>query len=184
VVEDLTVLDVEHDFEIQESTYPFGTHVAVVEIDADTGDTRLLRHIAVDDCGVVLSPVLVEGQVHGGIAQGAAQALYEEMVYEDDGTPTTSTLTTYAFPSAAELPSFTTARTETPTPLNPLGAKGIGEAGTIGAMPGRAERGRRCARRPRRAAPDMPTTPERIWRAIADAPEGGDQGRDAWSDRT
>jgi carbon-monoxide dehydrogenase large subunit len=170
------LLDVEHDFEIQESTYPFGTHVAVVEIDADTGDTRLLRHIAVDDCGVVLNPVLVEGQVHGGIAQGAAQALYEEMVYDDDGTPTTSTLTTYAFPSAAELPSFTTARTETPTPLNPLGAKGIGEAGTIGAMPAvqnavvdaLAHLGVRHV--------DMPATPERVWRAIVSARDGVQKG--------
>ena len=170
------LLDVEHDFEIQESTYPFGTHVAVVEIDADTGDTRLLKHIAVDDCGVVLNPVLVEGQVHGGIAQGAAQALYEEMVYDDTGTPTTSTLTTYAFPSAAELPSFTTGRTETPTPLNPLGAKGIGEAGTIGAMPAvqnavvdaLAHLGVRHV--------DMPATPERVWRAIVSTRDGVQKG--------
>jgi aerobic carbon-monoxide dehydrogenase large subunit len=173
-------LDVEHDFEIDGSTYPFGTHVAVVEVDAETGDARLARHVAVDDCGVVLNPILVEGQVHGGVAQGAAQALYEAVHYDETGTPTTSTLATYAFPSAAELPSFTTARTETPTPLNPLGAKGIGEAGTIGAIPAvqnavvdaLAHLGVRHL--------DMPASPERVWRALADAiagtPRGGTDG--------
>ena len=169
-------LDVEHDFETPESTYPFGTHVAVVEVDAATGDARLRRHVAVDDCGVVLNPMLAEGQVQGGIAQGVAQALFEEMVYDETGSPLTSNLTTYASPSAAELPSFETAHTETPTPRNPLGAKGIGEAGTTGAIPAvqnavvdaLADLGVRHL--------DMPTTPERIWRAIADAPEGGDQG--------
>lgn len=162
-------LDVEHDFEIQGSTYPFGTHVAVVEVDAETGDARLIRHVAVDDCGVVLNPMLVEGQVHGGIAQGAAQALFEGVVYDELGTLLTSNLATYAFPSAAEFPSFETANTETPTPMNPLGAKGIGEAGTIGAIPAvqnavidaLAHLGVRHL--------DMPTTPERVWRAIAHA---------------
>jgi carbon-monoxide dehydrogenase large subunit len=173
-------LDIEHDFEIQDSTYPFGTHVAVVEVDAETGDARLIRHVAVDDCGVVLNPMLVEGQVHGGIAQGAAQALFEAVVYDDTGTPLTSNLATYAFPSAAELPSFETANTETPTPMNPLGAKGIGEAGTIGAIPAvqnavidaLAHLGVRHL--------DMPMTPERVWRAIsdarADARSGGTDG--------
>ena len=173
-------LDVEHDFEIQGSTYPFGTHVAVVEVDAETGDARLLRHVAVDDCGVILNPMLVEGQVHGGIAQGAAQALFEAVVYDEMGTPLTSNLAMYAFPSAAELPRFETMNTETPTPMNPLGAKGIGEAGTIGAIPAvqnavidaLAHIGVRHL--------DMPTTPERVWRAIcearADAQSGGMDG--------
>jgi carbon-monoxide dehydrogenase large subunit len=128
-------LDAEHDFEIEESTFPFGTHVAVVEADVETGDVRLMRHVAVDDCGIVLNPALVRGQVHGGIAQGAAQALFEAAVYDEFGTLLTANLSTYGFPSAAELPSFETASIETPTPLNPLGAKGIGEAGTIGAIP-------------------------------------------------
>ena len=94
-----------------------------------------MRHVAVDDCGTVLNPLLVAGQQHGGIAQGVAQALYEEVSYDDDGNPLTVTLADYVMPSAAELPSFEVATTETPTPLNPLGAKGIGESGTIGATP-------------------------------------------------
>ena len=117
------------------STFPFGAHVAVVEVDTETGDVRFVRHVAVDDCGRVLNPALVEGQVHGGLAQGIAQALYEEVRYDDDGNPITSTLTTYAMPTAAEFPHFETARTETPTPVNPLGAKGIGESATIGSTP-------------------------------------------------
>jgi carbon-monoxide dehydrogenase large subunit len=170
------VLDVEHDFEIEGSTYPFGTHVAVVEVDSQTGDARLLRHVAVDDCGVVLNPMLVAGQVHGGIAQGAAQALFEGMVYDENGTPMTSNLTSYSFPSAAEMPGFETVQTETPTGMNPLGAKGIGEAGTIGATPAvqnavvdaLAHFGVRHL--------DMPTTPERVWDAITDATAGGVDG--------
>jgi carbon-monoxide dehydrogenase large subunit len=173
-----TELDVEHDFEISDSTYPFGTHVAVVEVDAETGETRLLRHVAVDDCGTVLNPMLVEGQVHGGIAQGAAQALFEGVEYDEFGTPLSANLTTYAFPSAAEFPSFETASTETPTPRNPLGAKGIGEAGTIGAIPAvqnavvdaLAHLGVRHL--------DMPATPERVWRAIVRARSGSEAGGD------
>jgi aerobic carbon-monoxide dehydrogenase large subunit len=173
-------LDAEHDFETPDSTYPFGTHVAVVEVDAETGEARLLRHVAVDDCGTVLNPMLVEGQVHGGIGQGAAQALFEGVTYDEFGTPMTGNLSTYAFPSAAELPSFETASTETPTPMNPLGAKGIGEAGTIGSIPAvqnavvdaLAHLGVRHL--------NMPATPERVWRAIADARSatgaGGDDG--------
>jgi carbon-monoxide dehydrogenase large subunit len=169
-------LDVEHDFEIQDSTYPFGTHVALVEVDAETGDARLLRHVAVDDCGLVLNPMLVRGQVHGGVAQGVAQALFEAVVYDETGTPMTSNLSTYAFPSTAELPSIETASTETPTPRNPLGAKGIGESGTIGAIPAvqnavvdaLAHLGVRHL--------DMPATPERVWRAIVDTRARGRQG--------
>jgi carbon-monoxide dehydrogenase large subunit len=169
-------LDVEHDFEMPDSTYPFGTHVAVVEVDAETGDARLRRHVAVDDCGVVLNPMLVEGQVHGGIAQGAAQALFEAVLYDEMGTPLTSNIATYLFPSAAELPSFETANTETPTPRNPLGAKGIGEAGTIGAIPAvqnavvdaLAHLGVRHL--------DMPASPERVWRAIASPDAGATRG--------
>jgi aerobic carbon-monoxide dehydrogenase large subunit len=118
-----------------ESTFPFGAHVAVVEVDTETGDARLVRHVAVDDCGRILNPLLVDGQVHGGLGQGIAQALYEEAVYDDLGNPLTGTLTTYLMPSAAELPRFELAHTETPTPLNPLGAKGIGESATIGSTP-------------------------------------------------
>ena len=123
------------DFNQGEATFPFGAHVAVVEIDIETGRVELLRHVAVDDCGRVLNPMLVAGQQHGGIAQGVAQALWEGVAYDDDGNPLTANLMDYAMPSAAELPSFEASNTETPTPLNPLGAKGIGESGTIGSTP-------------------------------------------------
>jgi carbon-monoxide dehydrogenase large subunit len=150
-------------------TYPFGAHVSVVEVDTETGAVHLLRHVAVDDCGRVLNPLLTEGQVHGGLAQGIAQALFEEFSYDADGTPLTTTLADYLMPSAAELPSYETAHTETPTPLNPLGAKGIGESGTIGSTPAVqnaivdavAHFGVRHI--------DMPCTPERVWRAIQEA---------------
>ena len=115
-----------------DGSFPFGCHVAVVEVDTETGAVELLRHIAVDDCGRVLNPMLAEAQVHGGIAQGVAQALFERVVYDDDGNPLTASLLDYAVPSAAELPSFSVFHTETPTPRNPLGAKGIGESGTTG----------------------------------------------------
>jgi carbon-monoxide dehydrogenase large subunit len=156
-------------FEQAGPSYPFGAHVAVVEVDTETGAVHLLRHLAVDDCGRVLNPMLVEGQVHGGVAQGVAQALFEEFSYDEAGNPLTATLADYLVPSAAELPNIEMGRTETPSPLNPLGAKGIGESGTIGATPAvqnavvdaLAHLGVRHI--------DMPATPERVWRAIADA---------------
>ena len=114
------------------STFPFGAHVAVVEVDTETGEVRLLRHVAVDDCGRILNPVLVRGQQHGGLGQGIAQALFEAVRYDEFGNPTTSTLATYQMPSAADLPTFEASNTETPTDLNPLGAKGIGESATVG----------------------------------------------------
>ncbi len=125
----------ELDFDGSDSTYPFGAHVSVVEVDTDTGEVEMLRHIAVDDCGRILNPMLVQGQQHGGIGQGAAQALYEIVAYDEDGNPITSNLMDYAMPSAAELCSFETSNTETASPRNPLGAKGIGESGTIGSTP-------------------------------------------------
>ena len=125
----------ELDFDGTDSTFPFGAHVAVVEVDTETGAVELLRHIAVDDCGRILNPMLVTGQQHGGIAQGAAQALFEGVFYDEEGNPITGNLMDYAIPSAAELPSFETHNTETASPRNPLGAKGIGESGTIGSTP-------------------------------------------------
>jgi carbon-monoxide dehydrogenase large subunit len=153
------------------ATFPFGAHVAVVEVDLDTGGVRQLRHVAVDDCGRILNPMLVRGQQHGGIAQGIAQALYEEVRVDEVGNPITGTLMTYLMPSAAELPSFECDNTETPTPVNPLGAKGIGESGSIGATPAvqnavvdaLAYLGVRHV--------DLPCSPERVWRAIAEAHE-------------
>ena len=109
--------------------------MSVVEVDTETGEVELLRHVAVDDCGRILNPLLVRGQQHGGIAQGAAQALYEWCPTTPDGNPITSDLADYAMPSAAELPSFEASNTETRQPRNPMGAKGIGESGTIGSTP-------------------------------------------------
>ncbi|MGH9012364.1 MAG: xanthine dehydrogenase family protein molybdopterin-binding subunit [Acidimicrobiia bacterium] len=159
----------ELDFNQGEATYPFGAHVAVVEVDTETGRVELVRHVAVDDCGRILNPLLVAGQQHGGIAQGVAQALYEGVVYDEDGNPLTGNLMDYAMPSAAELPSFEASNTETPTPLNPLGAKGIGESGTIGSTPAvqNAVVDALSAFGVRHL--DMPLTAERVWRAIRDA---------------
>jgi len=120
-------------FEPSNFTFPFGTHIAVVEIDKDTGKIRLARYVAVDDCGRIISPLLVAGQLHGGIAQGAAQALWEQVEYDEDGQLLTGTLMDYAVPTAEMFPRFELEHTETPTPVNPLGAKGVGEAGTIAA---------------------------------------------------
>ena len=157
------------DFDQGEATYPFGAHVAVVEIDADTGDTRLLRHVAVDDCGRILNPMLVQGQVHGGVATGVSQALYEQSLYDVDGNPRNTNFTDYAMPAASELPRFETHHTETPTPLNPLGAKGIGESGTIGSTPA-VQSAVLDALAPLGVTHlDMPYTPQRVWRAIAAA---------------
>src|SRR5690606_36106946 len=122
-------------FDASSPTFPCGAHVAVVEVDTETGQVRLVRHIACDDAGVVLNPLLLDGQRHGGVAQGAAQALLEEVRYDEDGNPITSNLADYAMISATELPCFELVGMETPTPVNPLGAKGIGESGTIGSTP-------------------------------------------------
>ena len=148
------------------STFPFGTHVAVVEVDTETGDVRLLRHIAVDDCGRILNPVLVQGQQHGGLGQGIAQALFEEVRYDEIGNPMTGNLSTYLMPSAAEYPWFETSNTETPTPLNPLGAKGIGESACIGSTPAvqNAAVDALSARGVRHL--DLPLSPERVLGAI------------------
>ncbi len=122
-------------FEPSNFTFPFGTHVAVVEVDADTGRVEIQRYVAIDDCGTVINPMLLEGQLHGGIAQGIAQALMEEAVYSDDGQLITGSLMDYNIPKADQLPKFELGRTVTPTNVNPMGAKGIGEAGTIGSTP-------------------------------------------------
>jgi aerobic carbon-monoxide dehydrogenase large subunit len=147
-------------------TFPFGAHVAVVEVDRDTGQVRLVRMVAVDDAGTILNPLLATGQVHGGLAQGAAQALFEEVRFDEEGNPLTTTFADYAVISATELPPFERIAMETPTFRNPLGAKGIGESGTIGATPAvqsavidaLAPFGVRHV--------DMPLTPEKVWRAL------------------
>ncbi len=159
-------LRAELDFNQGEATYPFGAHIAVVEVDTETGHVELVRHVAVDDCGRVLNPLLVAGQQHGGIAQGVAQALYEGVVYDADGNPQTANLMDYAMPSAAEFPSFEASNTETPTPLNPLGAKGIGEAGTIGSTPAVQNAVVDALSVYGIRHLDMPLTSERVWQAI------------------
>ncbi len=128
-------LEAEVDYVPEGSTFPFGTHVCVVEVDTETGSVAVVRHIACDDAGTIINPLIVDGQVHGGIAQGVAQALLEVVAFDPDGNPITSNFADYGIISAAELPSFERVPMETPTPRNPLGAKGIGEAGTIGATP-------------------------------------------------
>jgi carbon-monoxide dehydrogenase large subunit len=162
-------LDAVADFETPDSSYPFGAHLAVVEVDTETGLTKLKRHITVDDSGKIANPLLAEGQIHGGIAQGVAQALYEEMAYDEDGNCVSGSLTSYALPTAAELPYFETARTETPSPLNPLGAKGIGESGAIGATPAVWNAVVDALSHLGVDNIDMPATPQRVWQAIQGA---------------
>jgi carbon-monoxide dehydrogenase large subunit len=153
-------------FEPKNFTFPFGTHIAVVEIDRETGDIKFLRYIAVDDCGRVINPMLVEGQIHGGIVQSIGQAMFEEVVYDEQGQLITGTLMDYAVPRASHVPNFELDRTETPSPVNPLGVKGVGEAGTIGATPAivgaivdaLAPFGVKHL--------DMPIKPEAVWRII------------------
>ncbi len=154
------------------ATYPFGAHVSVVEVDLDTGRVTPLRHVAVDDCGRVLNPTLVAGQQHGGLAQGISQALWEGFSYDEDGNPTTGSFAAYLLPTAVEVPALEAASTETPTPYNPLGAKGIGEAATIGSTPAvqNAVVDALSALGIRHL--DMPLTPDRVWRAVRDAEAG------------
>lgn len=150
-------------------TFPFGAHVAVVEVDTETGKVRHIAHVACDDAGTVLNPMLLEGQIHGGVAQGAAQALLEEVRYDSDGNPITSNLADYAFISAAELPSVTVVHMETPTPRNSIGAKGIGESGTIGSTPALQSAVVDAVSHLGVSHIDMPTTPEKVWAAIQSA---------------
>ena len=161
-------LKAQHEF-MSPPSFPFGAHLAVVEVDTETGHVVLQRLVAVDDGGTIINPVIAEGQVHGGVATGVSQALYEEVRYDEDGTPLTNTFVGYAFPSPADLPSWEFVDMQTPTPLNPLGAKGIGESGTMGATPAvqsavidaLAPFGVRHV--------DMPVNGENVWRAIQEA---------------
>lgn len=165
-------LAAEDDFAQDEGTYPFGAHLAVVEVDTETGAVELRRLVAVDDCGTVVNPTIVEGQIHGGLAQGIAQALFEEVLFDDFGNPLTASLADYGVPSAAELPSFELDETVTPSPRNPLGMKGIGESGTVGAtaavqnavVDALAPYGVRHL--------DMPLGPARVWEALRHAAGG------------
>ena len=164
-----TALAVETEFDQGDQTFPFGCHLAVVEVDTETGDARLVRHVAVDDCGTVLNHMLVEGQIHGGVAQGVAQALYEEFVYDQDGNPLTSSLVDYGIPTIGEIPSVEVVSIETPTPLNPLGAKGVGESGTIGSTPAVQNAVVDALSHLGVRHLDMPAHPMRVWEAIQGA---------------
>jgi aerobic carbon-monoxide dehydrogenase large subunit len=165
-------LIVEHDSEQSAATFPFGSHVSVVEVDTETGQVTPLRHIAVDDCGRILNPLLVDGQVHGGLASGISQALWEQFVYDTDGNPITTTLAEYALPSAAELITFELAHTEVASPLNSIGAKGIGESATVGSTPAVQNAVVDALSHLGVRHLDMPLTAERVWRAISDAQNG------------
>ena len=162
-------LDSDATFDPENYSFPHGTHLCAVEVDTETGMARIRSYVAVDDVGKVINPLIVRGQVHGGIAQGIAQALFEEAVYDAEGNPLTATFLGYAFPSAAELPSWDVVEMQTPTPLNALGAKGIGESGTIGSTPAvqsavvdaLAPFGVRHV--------EMPANGERVWRALQQA---------------
>jgi carbon-monoxide dehydrogenase large subunit len=165
----LAELAMEEDFKPPSPTWPFGVHVAVVEVDTETGKVRLDRMVCVDDCGTILNPLLVEGQRHGGIAQGVAQALMEEFAYDELGNPVTDNFVTYSPISAAELPAFELVSMETPTPVNPLGAKGIGESTTIGSTSA-AHNAVIDALTPLGVRDvEMPTTSQRVWLAIREA---------------
>jgi carbon-monoxide dehydrogenase large subunit len=162
-------LEAKASFSPSNATWPFGSHLAVVEVDTETGDVKLLRYVAMDDCGNVINPMIVDGQLHGGIAQGVGQALFEEAIYDADGNCLTTSLIDYPLPTAADLPSFELDRTVTPTDVNPMGVKGVGEAGTIGAaqtivnavIDALAPLGVKHI--------DMPLRPRRVWKAIQEA---------------
>ena len=156
-------------FVASSATFPFGAHVAIVEVDIETGQVKHRRHIACDDAGKVVNPLILDGQIHGGIAQGTAQALLEEFRYDQDGNPITTNFADYTFISAVELPSIEVVHMETPTFLNPLGAKGIGESGSIGSTPAVQSAVIDALLHLGVRHIDMPTTPERVWSAIANA---------------
>ena len=163
-------------FEPSNNTYPFGCHIAMLEIDRDTGEPRLLRMVAVDDAGHLINPLIVEGQIHGGLAQGIGQAMIEEVAYSDDGQPLTGSFMDYAIPRASDFPRFELESTVTPTPVNPLGAKGVGEAGTIGSTPCIVSAAVDALSGFGVRHVDMMLRPERLWRVIQGAgasPQGG-----------
>ena len=165
----LSELAAEVDFAASQPTFPFGAHVAVVEVDTETGSVTLRRILAVDDAGRIINPLVAEGQVHGGVAAGIAQALFEELTYDEDGNPQNASLVTYYIPAASELPPIEVVEMQTPTPVNPLGVKGIGESGTIGATPA-VHNAVIDALSPFGVRHiDMPLNGETVWRAIQDA---------------
>jgi carbon-monoxide dehydrogenase large subunit len=166
-------LDSDATYDPENFSFPHGTHLCATEVDTETGRVTIRSYVAVDDVGKVVNPLIVEGQVHGGIVQGIAQALYEEAVYDDDGNLLTTTLADYLVPSAADLPHLTTDRTETPATTNPLGVKGVGEAGTIASTPAVVNAIVDALRPMGIDDVPMPCTPERVWRAVQSARDSG-----------
>ncbi|MFC7717009.1 xanthine dehydrogenase family protein molybdopterin-binding subunit [Nonomuraea recticatena] len=159
-------LDADATFDPENFSFPHGTHLCAIEVDTETGMARIRKYVAVDDVGHVINPLIVEGQVHGGLAQGIAQALYEEAVHDAEGNLLTTTMADYLIPTAADLPDFVTDRTESPATSNPLGVKGVGEAGTIASTPAVVNAVVDALRPHGVHDIQMPCTPERIWRAI------------------
>jgi carbon-monoxide dehydrogenase large subunit len=168
------VLSEEYFFDPPNFTFPFGAHICVVEVDTETGFVKIRDYFGVDDCGPVVNPTIVDGQLHGGIAQGVAQALYEEAVYDEEGNLTTGSMVDYLIPGAPELPRYTLERTVTPSPTNPMGVKGVGEAGTIGSPPAVINAVVDALSPYGITHVDMPASPWKVWQAIQDS-----QGRDA-----
>ncbi len=163
------VLSADHVFDPPNFTWPFGTHVCVVEVDTETGMVTIPKYVAVDDCGPVVNPAIVDGQLHGGIAQGIAQALYEEAVHDGDGNLITGTLVDYLVPGAPEIPNMTLDRTETPSPTNPMGVKGIGESGAIAAQPAVINAVIDALSHEGVTHIDMPASPFNVWQALQEA---------------
>ena len=166
-------LDADATYDPENFSFPHGTHLCAIEVDTETGFATIRRYVCVDDIGHVINPLIVEGQVHGGLAQGIAQALYEEAVYDDEGNLTTGTFVDYLLPSAADLPPFVTDRTTSPSTTNPLGVKGVGEAGTIASTPAVVNAVVDALRPFGVDDVQMPCTPERIWRALQGAGQSG-----------
>jgi aerobic carbon-monoxide dehydrogenase large subunit len=173
------LLNEDYTFDPPNFTWPYGTHICVVEVDTETGMVTIPKYVAVDDCGPVVNPAIVDGQLHGGIAQGIAQALYEEAVYDDDGNLVTGTMVDYLVPGAPEIPNMILDRTETPSPTNPMGVKGIGESGAIAAQPAVINAVIDALSHEGITHIDMPASPMRVWQTLQEA-RGQDAGtRDA-----
>ena len=156
-------------FDPENFVWPFGAHACILDIDAETGKASVVRYVAVDDCGRAINPMLIDGQVHGGVTHSIGQALYEQVVYDETGQLVTGSFVDYALPTAAEVPSFETDRQETPSPTNTLGVKGVGEAGTIAATAAIVNAAIDALRPLGVNYIDMPLTPVRIWQAIEEA---------------
>jgi carbon-monoxide dehydrogenase large subunit len=166
-------LDAESIFDPTNLVYPYGAHICVVEVDTETGMLGILKYVAVDDVGTVINPMIVDGQVAGGVVQGIAEAMYEEGIYDENGTLLTSSMTNYEVPAASEVPSITMGRTETPSTSNEMGVKGVGETGTIASPPAVVNAVLDALSPLGITDVERPVSPERVWRAIQQAKGGG-----------